>query len=349
MAVSGGVDSSTAAYYLIQAGYEVVGIYLDLWKVNPYDFQAEKPSKDMEEKLNNLSKKLDFPIQILDKREEFYQTIVKYFLQSLQMGLTPNPCVVCNRNIKFKILFDYLSDMDADFIATGHYARTKTKKNGSVNLLKGIDASKDQSYYLALLDQKILKRTIFPLGEFYKENIKKMHLQTIDPTSNVSESQDLCFLSDVDYRSFLMKYCPESIHPGPIVDMQGRELGRHTGLALYTIGQRKGIQISAADPYYVIGKSIQKNYLIVGHEQELGRNNFMIHAVNWISGNPSLDEKLYAVKIRYRAKPVRALTKMVSNNTMRISTEKELRDITPGQFAVLYHKDSVIAGGEISI
>ncbi|RJQ40599.1 MAG: tRNA 2-thiouridine(34) synthase MnmA [Anaerolineaceae bacterium] len=349
LAVSGGIDSSTSAYWLLKAGYEVIGVYLDLWKGFSDEEKIKSSTQATEKKLAKLSKDLAFPIRIIDKKEEFHQTIVSYFINSLKNGLTPNPCVVCNKHIKFKVLFDCLKDFDADFIATGHYARTRRKHNGKMELLKGLDRTKDQSYYLVLLNQEILKKIIFPLGESIKEDVKKVYKKNINPEADLSESQDLCFLSGFDYRTFLSKYAPECMKSGEIVNSEGKQLGIHSGLAFYTIGQRKGLQISAKEPYFVIKKSTQDNRLVVGFEEELGRRTFLLHNVNWISGEPQSDEKQYAVKIRYRSKPVRATSRMISGqDTLEIKTKKVLRDITPGQFAVLYHRDSAIAGGEIS-
>jgi tRNA-specific 2-thiouridylase len=239
--------------------------------------------------------------------------------------------------------------MDADFIATGHYARVNIKKDGNAELLKGLDASKDQSYYLSLLDQAVLRRTLFPLGERIKEDIKKIYKADIDPQTDLMESQNLCFLSGFDYRTFLKKYAPESLQSGEIVDTAGNHLGVHEGLAFYTIGQRKGIKISAKEAYFIVNKSNEGNRLIVGFEDELGRESFRINNVHWLSGTPILEERQYDVKIRYRAKPVPAKVKPAGgSDVFEIKLENKLRDVTPGQFAVLYQKDAVIAGGEIS-
>lgn len=350
LGVSGGIDSSTCAYYLLRNGYEVEGIYFDLWRA----FSDEKPvQQGIEEnyrRIDQLSKRLNFPIRVVERKEEFHNQIVHYFIDALKNGLTPNPCVLCNRQIKFKILFELLNERDADFIATGHYARTRTMRNGKMVLLKGLDVVKDQSYYLTLLNQELLQRVIFPLGGSKKTEVKKIYHRDINPDADLLESQDLCFLSGYDPHSFMERYAPESLLPGEIVDRNGKVLGSHKGLAFYTIGQRKGLQISAKEAYFVIEKSIPENRLIVGFENELGRDVFWIKNVNWVSGiSHPADEKRYAVKIRYRAKPVIAKAKSTgASDMLEIQLKKRLRDVTPGQFAVLYHRDAVIAGGEIS-
>ena len=240
--------------------------------------------------------------------------------------------------------------MDGDYIATGHYARTRQKKDGKTLLLKGLDRSKDQSYYLALLDQEILKRTIFPLGTIQKRDVKTLYKKEIDPLAVITESQDLCFLSGRDYRTFLQKYAPDSRQPGAMMDPSGKIIGKHEGLAFYTIGQRKGLQIAGNEPYYVLQKNSDSNVLRVGYLKDLGRDQFQVKNINWLSGKCDDKEKQYDVKIRYRAKPVRAHTKYdPQTGEMKIQTHKVLRDITPGQFAVLYHSETVIAAGEISL
>lgn len=350
LAMSGGVDSTIAAYTLIHEGYEVIGVYLDLWKGFSEDEDVQRSEIRTRKKLDKLSVELAIPIHVLDKRQLFYQKIVTYFLSSLNDGLTPNPCVVCNKHMKFQTLFDTLREMDGDYIATGHYARTRQKKDGKTLLLKGLDRTKDQSYYLALLDQEVLKRTIFPLGTHQKQDVKTLYKKEIDPLAAITESQDLCFLSGRDYRAFLQKYAPESQQPGDIVDRSGEIIGEHEGLAFYTIGQRKGLQIAGNEPYYVLQKDSDSNVLLAGFLQDLGRDQFKVNHINWISGECDDKEKQYNVKIRYRAKPVKALT--IYNPTtgeMVIKTHTEMRDITPGQFAVLYHGETVIAAGEISL
>ncbi|NMB61700.1 MAG: tRNA 2-thiouridine(34) synthase MnmA [Chloroflexi bacterium] len=344
------MDSSTTALKLIREGYEVQGVYLDLWKGFSEQPVVQNNNQITLDKLDVLSRKLHFPISILDRKEEFYNAIVTYFLRSLQIGLTPNPCVVCNKHIKFKVLFETLQQYDADLIATGHYARTRRNQDGRIALMKGTDRNKDQSYYLVYLDQYILQRTIFPLGNSIKNEIKNIYHAEISPHEKLSESQDLCFLSGFDYRTFLERYAPTSIQPGEIVDKIGNIIGSHNGLAFYTIGQRRGLQISSSEPYFVVRKQIATNQLVVGPNSELGQKRFELHNVHWISGDPGRIRRNYNIKIRYRARPVQALIRNDNDlGYITVSLKNVLRDITPGQFGVLYHKENVIAGGEISL
>jgi len=270
VAMSGGIDSTYAAIKLKEEGYEVTGVSLQLW----HAFNKEEVNKN-QDRLKRISDYFEFEIISISAEHEFRKYVIEYFDEALLDGLTPNPCIVCNKQIKFGFLIETIQKFGFNFIATGHYVRTMIRKNGEAILLKGKDKHKDQSYYLCWLDQKKLQRCVFPLGEMNKtdviNNIKTSSIHLED----VKESQDLCFLSGHDYSEYIHKYLPSLIQPGEIVDNNNIIIGNHNGLAFYTIGQRKGIGIAAKTPMYVMEKDIKNNRLIVGN-----LNDFALSATN---------------------------------------------------------------------
>lgn len=348
VAMSGGVDSTMAAVMLAEHGYQIIGVYLNLWKA----FKDQKLQNKIKKHLDRISKHLGFDIIILNAESEFKEHVINYFNSALQRNLTPNPCIICNRQIKFGFLMQRMHQHGFEFIATGHYVKKRENKNGLSVLYKAKDRSKDQSYYLCWLQQSQLQRSIFPLGDAIKKDVIQKIRDLNLEFENQKESQDLCFLSDNDYRKYIQKYIPTAIRKGEIYNTNDRCIGTHQGLAFYTIGQRKGIGISSNKPLYVIDKIPEKNRLIVGELSELGRKKFFVEKMNWICKTYQHFPKIVSVKIRYRAKPVKALIEKSSTNLdsiIKVRLFKKLRDITPGQFAVFYHKDIVLGGGIIKI
>jgi len=349
VAMSGGVDSSVTAGILAQQGYKIIGVHLDLWS----GFLEEKGEKKRRaraaEIIERIAQKFNFPFEIIDAKDKFKESIVKYFIDEIKHGITPNPCVLCNKNIKFGFLFNNVKKFGITKIATGHYARRLLLKNGEVILRKGIDEKKDQSYYLCLLSQEQLHIAMFPIGNKYKKEIIEQAVKWGLETKKNKESQDLCFLAGHDYREFIKRYAPGSQKIGDIVDKEGRIIGSHIGIGFYTIGQRKGLGISSNKALFVIRKDILKNQLIVGEEGDLGKNKFEVTRVNWITKGEHLNPFYANIKIRYQAKLVKAKIIPVGENEVLVHLSKPLRDITPGQFAVFYHKDNVLGGGSIKI
>ena len=242
---------------------------------------------------------------------------------------------------------NYAFSLGGDYFATGHYARIKTGDTGQVGLLRGIDRSKDQSYVLSLLSQSQLKRTLLPLGEMKKEQVLKEAVKLDPALRDREESQDLCFLGSLDYRDFLVKHAPGTRNPGKILNTEGKTLGIHEGLAFYTIGQRKGIRIAASEPYYVVGKDVEKNHLIVGFTTQIGKDCITVVQPSWIAGFPPSPEDSYEVMVRYRTKPVPAELSSITSGGFRIKLTEKLRDISPGQVAVIYHGEACLGGGVI--
>lgn len=340
--MSGGVDSTVAAIKLRNAGMEVQGVHLMLWK---WQQDARQFQQEIQ-KMDALSKKIEIPIVYYDAKDEFHQIIVQDMQEKLRMGLTPNPCVRCNPNIKFKLLNKLSRQYRIQYISTGHYGKVQKKSDGSYAIYKARDLSKDQSYFLCYLNQDILQKIIFPLGNTTKSENMDFALRMGLNVVNERESQDLCFLAENKYLDFLKGIGKDLINTGKIVDSQGNDLGEHQGLAFYTVGQRKGIRISAKEPYYVIKKDIDKNLLVIGHKDEIGFDQMKVKDVNWIHGHPvySLD---CLVKIRYRSREYPVVVKKMDDDSYLVKFRTKIRDLTPGQYAVFYEKDEMIGGGEI--
>lgn len=345
VAMSGGVDSSLAAALLKRDGYDVAGFMLKTWKD---ERPAGSITTDPIESARSVAETLGIPFEVIDIQAEFWEKVVNSFIQDYQNGLTPSPCVFCNRAIKWKAMLAAADQIGARFVATGHYARVTRDADGLFELRTGKDGSKDQAYMLCMLTQAELSRTIFPVGEYTKRRVRELAYEFGLPTASQQDSQDLCFLPDGDYRGFLLRYSPGARKPGKIVDRQGNLLGEHEGLAFYTIGQRKGLGIYRSEPVYVLEKNLERNEVVVGTLAELGQQVMAVDGVNWISGRALDDESLVDVKIRYKAKPVKGRVTLTRKTAVTVEFETPMRDITPGQIAVFYDDDRVLGGGVIT-
>lgn len=335
LALSGGVDSAIAAHLLQKAGFQVHGLNLLTWGAD-----------DQREHVQEIADNLNFPVEFLDVREAFRNQVVQPFINAYLDGLTPSPCVFCNRQIKWSAILQKADEIQAEYVATGHYARLKVAQNGLSEIWKAADLAKDQSYMLTFLSQSMLRRTLLPLGEYTKPQIRQLAADLGLAVSDQPDSQDLCFLACTDYRDFLRQHTQQSPLPGPIYHVDGRLLGQHQGLAFYTIGQRKGLP-SSTEALYVIEKRTADNSLIVGFLKDLGATTFLVDQVNWISGQAPEKEIEFDVKIRYRALPVPAQIKPQSDSRVLVIADQLLRDITPGQVAAFYHGEQLVGGGVI--
>jgi len=342
--MSGGVDSSVAAALLKDQGYDVIGVMLRLWSDSETDNRCCAPDAQLEAR--RIAAHLDIPFYVIDAQEAFYQAVVQPFINGYAGGTTPNPCLNCNRQIRWHFLRSRATALGAEYIATGHYARIEVTKNGSYQLLKNPDPVKDQSYFLHVLTQNDLSRTVFPLAEFAKPEVRQLAREYGLAVAERPDSQDLCFVGQENYRDFLRKVDPNLLKPGPILDMNGSVLGEHLGLAGYTIGQRKGVGIAGPEPYYVINKDLEANALIIGFKNELGRTDFHTKDINWISGEAPSDPLNADIRIRYKSKAVPGVIRPVDDTLARIELNESLPDITPGQAAVFY-QDLVCLGGGI--
>jgi tRNA-uridine 2-sulfurtransferase len=345
--MSGGVDSSVAAALLVNQGYDVIGMMLRLWSEPGSDNFNRCCAPDALELAGRVSSKLKIPFYAVAAQQIFYEKVVKHFLNGYAQGLTPNPCLICNRHIRWQFLLSHAISIGADFLATGHYARLRKSKNGRVQLLRSIDKNKDQSYVLHALKQEQLTQTLLPLGNLTKKEVRQLAEDFDLPVANRPDSQDLCFLDNKDYRDFLLRHLPEVQNPGHIVDRLGKVLGQHQGLAFYTIGQRKGLGLSFPHPLYVLEKDALKNVLIVGSDDDLGKSELIANNVNWIAGKPPEKPFKSQVKIRYKATLTQAIVSPLGDQGAQVMFEEPLRAITPGQAAVFYSGDVCLGGGII--
>ncbi|HVU15024.1 MAG TPA: tRNA 2-thiouridine(34) synthase MnmA, partial [Phototrophicaceae bacterium] len=286
VAMSGGVDSSVAAALLVERGYDVIGMMMRLWSEETAAGGAANRccTPDQMADARRIADKLGIPFYVLDTKEVFRKTIVQFFIDQHRLGVTPNPCMECNRHIRFEWLLNNALALDADYLATGHYARIAQGEDGKFLLKSGLDEHKDQSYVLSVMGQAQLSKVMFPVGEYAKTEVREIAAKFGLPTASKKDSQDLCFLGDNDYRRFLRDYAPEVMNAGPIVRQDGEVVGEHAGLANYTIGQRRGLGVFGAEPLYVIGMNAAQNTLIVGTVDELGSGELTAKRVNWVSG-----------------------------------------------------------------
>ena len=349
VAMSGGVDSSVAAALLKQQGYDVIGMMLRLWSEPGSEAHNRCCAPDDMALARRIAAQLDIPFYAVDAKDIFHDTVVEQFISDYAQGITPNPCLICNRRIRWGFLLNRALALGADYLATGHYAQVRKAEGGRMKLLRGVDPTKDQSYALHVLNQEQLAHAMFPLGAYTKSQVREMARDFDLPVAERSDSQDLCFLGNGDYRDFLLRNAPEVADPGPMVTRDGEKLGEHQGLAFYTIGQRKGLGIAAPHPLYVIEKDGENNTLVVGPKEQLGRDELTTGAINWISGQPPQNPVRASVKIRYKAHEVEGLIAPRQDGSIHIQFSEKLRDITPGQAAVFYDGEVCLGGGIIAI
>ncbi len=349
VAMSGGVDSSVAAALLVEQGYDVVGMMMRLWSEETVAGGAHNRccTPDQMADARRIAAQLDIPFYVLDTKDVFRNTIVEFFVDQHRQGVTPNPCMECNRQIRFRYLLQNALALDAQYLATGHYARVSQADDGRYELRKSADNHKDQSYVLSVLGQEQLSHALFPVGQYTKPEVREIAKRFGLPTASKQDSQDLCFIGDNNYRRFLTDHAPDVMVTGNIVRKSGEVVGEHMGLVNYTIGQRKGLGLSSPDPLYVIGINPQQNVLVVGTAEELGRATLTAKRVNWVSGVMPPEPFRAEVKIRYKAAAVPALVEPLPDSRMAITFDAPLRDITPGQGAVVYDGDRVLGGGVI--
>jgi tRNA-specific 2-thiouridylase len=347
VAMSGGVDSSVAAALLVEQGYDVTGVMLGLWSEPGKGAHNRCCTPQAVEEARRVAQLLDIPFQRLDAEQRFRKHVVDTFIREHARGRTPNPCLFCNKHIKFGFLLRTAQAAGADCIATGHYARV-SRENRTHRLLRGIDPGKDQSYFLFMLGQEQLRHALLPIGTYTKSQVRAMAAERGLPVADREESQDLCFVRDHDLHRFLRTYAPDILQSGPIEDVEGRKLGEHQGLPLYTIGQRRGIGITWSEPLYVLEKDVANNALVVGPASQLGRRRFLVEKPSFVVDQPPLLPAAVTVKIRYAGRETQAMLYPGGAGGLSVHLETPLRDVTPGQAAVFYREDVVLGGGLIA-
>lgn len=354
VAMSGGVDSSVAAALLVKAGYEVVGITLQIWQESQTDPRhAGCCSLGAVIDARRVAKALGIPHYVLNFRQKFADTVIADFIAEYRRGRTPNPCVQCNRYVKFDAFLEKADEVGAQYIATGHYARIQyDDKSGRWLLLKGINREKDQSYVLFPMTQAQLARTLFPLGELASKSETRALARELGlPVADKPDSQEICFVANAGgYRAFLQNRVPDTMRPGEIRDVEGNLLGTHPGVAFFTIGQRRGLGISGhKEPLYVVDIDAERNLVVVGTEKHLYCRRFLVEAVNWIAVSGLSQPLAVQARVRYNM-PEAAATLYPTDcpTSVEVEFETPQRAVTPGQAAVFYRGDIVVGGGTIA-
>jgi tRNA-specific 2-thiouridylase len=347
--MSGGIDSAVTAALLKEAGYEVIGVTLTLWKE---EGEEEKRWQDRScckvGLARHVAKLLSIPHHVLDIQEAFRSEIIDDFCEAYLVGQTPNPCVRCNERMKFGRLLTVARELGADLLATGHYARIRHRpERGRYTLLKGVDSQKDQSYFLYRLNQEQLASSLFPLGEMHKEEVCQKAAALGLPYEEVLESQEVCFVTQKDYREFLSEHRPESQAPGKIITESGEVVGEHAGVAFYTIGQRRGLGVALGERIYVTRLHPERREVVVGSEESLLKREVIADRLVWGGeGRPDTPLRVQG-KIRYRSPAGEGTLIPLSGDRVRIRFDELQRGVTPGQSVVFYQGEEVIGGGMI--
>lgn len=348
VAMSGGVDSSLTAALLKEQGVDVVGIMLQIWpEYESTPHLGGCCSLSATEDARRVAEKLGIPFYLLNFQEIFQQEVIDYFVQEYSQGRTPNPCIMCNQRVKFRALLKRALELDATYLATGHYARVSHQVNGRHLLRRGEDDSKDQTYALWGMTQFQLAHTIFPLGEYTKEQTREMAKKRGLKVFDKPDSQEICFIPDDDYGRFLKEHHPDLVKPGPILDTDGKRLGSHLGLPFYTIGQRRGLGIALGKPIYVVGLDPERNAVIVGEDSEVFGSGLIADQLNWISLSKLVEPIEVMAQIRYNSPPATAILYPLKDGQVKVSFSERQRAITPGQSVVFYQKEVVVGGGII--
>jgi len=349
MAMSGGVDSSVAAVLLKEQGHEVIGLHMKLYH-GPENETRPKSCCSLDEAIDARAAchRLNIPFYVLDCQKEFRDSVINYFVEEYSRGNTPNPCVMCNKEIKSNLLLKKVDELDCDYLATGHYA--KIRFNPLIRrqqLMRPQDLRKDQTYFLHSIPGDDLHRLMFPLADIIKPEVRKIARKLNLSAANKPDSQEICFVPK-DYRNFLKQELNEVPEHGEFISVSGEVLGEHLGLPFYTIGQRRGLGLSDSTPYYVVKIDKVKNRIVLGKEEDLYSKTIFVSGVNWLSISPPKEKLHVTAKLRYSHQGVTASVFPESDNKVRLELDVPERAVTPGQAAVFYQDEILLGGGWIN-
>lgn len=348
--MSGGVDSSVAAYLLKERGYDVIGVTMQIWQDEEQAAQEENGGccgLSAVDDARRVAAALEIPYYVMNFKKEFKENVIDYFVEEYQNGRTPNPCIACNRYVKWESLLQRSLSIGAEYIATGHYARVVQLENGRYTLRRSATLAKDQTYALYNLTQEQLKRTLMPVGKYTKDEVRAIAEKINLRIANKPDSQDICFVPDGDYAKFIEQYTGRKSKPGDFVDMEGNILGRHKGIIHYTLGQRRGLGIPAAARLYVCDISPKTNQVVLGSNEDLFHTELTAEKVNLISCESLKEPMRLKAKIRYRHPEQDAVAWQTEDGVLHVRFDKPQRAITKGQAVVLYDGDIVVGGGVI--
>ncbi|CAM3971943.1 tRNA 2-thiouridine(34) synthase MnmA [Alkalicoccus chagannorensis] len=344
--MSGGVDSSVTAHLLKQEGYDVIGIFMKNW--DETDENGFCSATEDYEDVVRVCDQIGIPYYSVNFEQQYWDKVFTYFLDEYKKGRTPNPDVLCNKEIKFKAFLEHAFALGADYVATGHYARVR-RNGGRTDMLRGVDDNKDQTYFLNALSQEQLQRVLFPLGEMEKKEVRRIAEEAELATAGKKDSTGICFIGERNFKSFLSQYLPAQ--KGKMETLDGEEKGSHDGLMYYTLGQRQGLGIGGpGEPWFVVDKDLERNVLLVGqgyHHQQLYSDALEASQVNWISGDRPEEPFRCSAKFRYRQQDEPVTVYPQKDDTVRVVFDEPARAVTPGQFVVFYDDDVCLGGGTI--
>lgn len=345
--MSGGVDSSVAAYLLKEQGYDVIGVTMQIWQKETVESDGGCCGLSAVEDARRVAGMLDIPFYVMNFRDTFKEQVIDDFIKEYSLGKTPNPCIRCNRYVKWEALLDRSMEIGADYIATGHYARVRALANGRYAVCKSATASKDQTYALYSLTQEQLKRTLMPVGEYEKEEVRNIAKEIGLSVASKPDSQEICFVPDNDYAGYIERESSLTFKPGNFVDKEGNVLGQHKGIHRYTIGQRKGLNLSFGKPVFVCEIRPKTNEVVLGDSQDVFTKELICHDINHMGVSDFNDCDKMTAKIRYGQHETPCHVEYINPNTLKCFFDEQVRAVTPGQAVVFYDGDIVLGGGVI--